>query len=119
MSIVKRKLAGIFFEYKEIKPKINVKKNFEDINKNDIMDLQSKLEWQRNFKIDESIDQSNNNSNNNILNVNKKPFQEYILINNLIKNLSKEITKKKSLVYFLKEIFQRQYLIRKYYFLLI
>jgi hypothetical protein len=67
-SIIKRKLAGIFFEYKEIKSERNTKKNI-------FIDLRSKLDDIMNNKKDESM---NNCSRNNILNVNKNYQKEQI-----------------------------------------
>ena len=101
MSIVKRKLAGVFFEYKEIKPKRNVKKKNENLNKNFIIDLQSKLEGQKKNK-NESINQSNNNSNNNLLNANKKLFKEHITDKKLNKEPIKEYNNEKKLSLFSK-----------------
>ena len=81
-SIIKRKLAGIFFEDKEIKPKRPFLKKIVNINKNIINDLPSKLEGQKKSKKDELVD----NSNNNLLNANKKFIKEHITSKNLNKN---------------------------------
>ena len=72
MSIVKRKLAGVFFEYKEIKQKKTINNKIESIHKNNIMDLKiAKKEEHMNNKKDEIIEQNNNNSNINIINIYK------------------------------------------------
>ena len=72
MSIIKRKLAGIFFEYKEIKPRKSIKNKIENKKKSNFLDLPSvKLDIYGHNKRDE-INEQNNNSNLNILYFNKK-----------------------------------------------
>ena len=72
MSIIKRKLAGVFFEHKEIKPKRKTTNVIENIRKSNIIDLHmAKLEDIRKNKKDESYEQNNSNNNINILNTNK------------------------------------------------
>ena len=97
MSLVKRKLAGLFFECKEIKPKNNIKNRIEDIKKNNKTEFHiSKLEEHKNNKNDELVDQ-NNNSNIKILNVykiNKINQREYITDKKLNKEYSKEYNDK-------------------------
>lgn len=95
MSIIKRKLIGVFFDYKEIKPKRNIKKKNENLNKNFIINLQSKLEGQKKNKKDESINQNNNNSNTYLLNANKKLFKEHITDKKLNKEPIKEYNNEK------------------------
>ena len=93
MSIIKRKLAGVFFECKEIRPKNNIKNRIEDIKKNIKNELQiSKLEEDKNNKKDDLIDQ-NNNSNINILNLSKINQREYIIDKKIDKKLYKDYSK--------------------------
>ena len=66
MSMIKRKLAGVFFELKEIIPEKAIKNKIEGIHKNNIIDLGIAKE-SRNNKKDEIIEQ--NNSNINIINI--------------------------------------------------
>ena len=94
LPIIKRKLVGIFFESKEIRPKINIKNKIEDIKKNNKPVLEiSKLEMHKNNKKDESIDQ-NNNSNISILNINKLREIKYITDKKLNKDNCKKFNDK-------------------------
>ena len=100
--LIKRQLAGLFFESKEIKHKNYIKNRFEDIKKKTKLDFhKAKLEDHKNNKKEESNEQ-NNCSNIGILNLytinkieyntkkkfNKNNCKEYVLKNNL--NLKEE-----------------------------
>jgi hypothetical protein len=94
MSTVKRKLAGVFFESKEIRSKNNIRNRIEDIKKNAKTDfhLDKPLIHQNNKK-DDLIEQINN-SNFNILNVNRMNHREYYTDKKLNKGFSKEYKEK-------------------------
>jgi hypothetical protein len=79
MSIIKRKMVGAFFEYKEIKSERNIKKN-------NIIDLRAKFDDIRNNKKEEIIDPNNNCSRNYILNVNRKLIKNNFINNNINKD---------------------------------
>ena len=90
MAIIKRKLAGVFFESKEIKSKNKIKKRIEDPEKNIKKDLFiDKLEEPKNNKKDELIEQ-NNNSNIDILKIYRLNKREHITGKKINKNISKE-----------------------------
>jgi hypothetical protein len=94
LPIIKRKLVGVFFESKEIRPKINFKNRIDGIKKDNKPELKiSKLEEHKNNKKDELIDQ-NNNSNISILNINKLREMKYITDKNLNKDNSKKYNDK-------------------------
>jgi hypothetical protein len=93
MSIIKRKLAGVFFEYKEIKSQRNIKKNM-------IIDLRAKIDNIRNLKKNESI---NNSSKNHILNANRIFTKEHITNKNLNKDYYNEYHDEKNENLFSKE----------------
>jgi hypothetical protein len=100
MSIIKRKLAGVFFESKEIRAKNNIKKRLEDIKRNvqTELHLEKPLDNQKNKK-DDLIDQINN-SNINILNlprINRREHTTNKKLNELNKGYSNEYKDKNKL----------------------
>ena len=96
MSIIKRKLAGVLFENKEIKYKNNNKNRIEDIKKNIKTDFHlDKLKEHKNNKNDELIEQ-NNNSNIDILNISRIIHREHNTKKKINLNNSKEFNIKNS-----------------------
>ena len=90
MSIIKRKLAGVFFENKEIKYNNNIKNKIVDMKKNIKTEFHiEKLEEHKNNKKDELIEQ-NNNSNSDILNISRLNNREHITDKKLNLNNTKE-----------------------------
>ena len=108
MSIIKRKLAGVFFESKEIKPRFNLKNRIGNIQKNIKTDFNlDKLEGHKNYKKDDLSDQHNNsNSNINILNLYRINHRDHITDKKLSKIYSKEFNEKKRLS--LREVKQKK-----------
>ena len=100
MSIVKRKLAGVFFESKEIRAKNNIKNRLEDIKKNvqNEFHLEKPLDNEKNKKND--LIEQINNSNINILNVyriNQREHSTNKKLNDLNKGYSNEYKDKNKL----------------------
>ena len=94
MSIIKRKLAGVLFENKEIKYKNNNKNRIEDIKKNIKTDFHiSKLGEYKSSKKEELIEQ-NNNSNIDILSIHKINRRGRLIDKKLNNKNSKEYNEK-------------------------
>ena len=94
MSIIKRKLACLFFESKEIKSKIYIRNRIEDIKKNIKTDFHiSKLGEYKNSKKEELIEQ-NNNSNIDILSIHKINRRGRLIDKKLNNKNSKEYNEK-------------------------
>ena len=89
-------------EYKEIKPNKFIKNKIENIKKNNNIDLQAKLQENKNNKKEELIEQ-NNNSNINILNLNKINCKGHITDKKFNKEFSKEYIFEKNPVFFQKK----------------
>ena len=86
MSIIKIKLAGVFFESKEIRQRHNIKNKVLNIQKNIKTDFNlDKLEGHKNYKKDDLFEQ-NNNSNINILHLYRINNREHITDKKLSKN---------------------------------
>ena len=112
MSIIKRKLAGVFFEQKEIQPERNIKNHFDINRKNNIKDLVlSKLENNKNNKKDELNEQ--NNSIINILNKNKTELKGIVTDKKLNKDFSPIYNDKKKSSLFSKDLHSKTSFIRK------
>ena len=98
MSFIKRKLAGAFFESKEIKPKKIIKNRIEDIKNNIKTSFhKSELEEPKNNKNGEEFVDQNSNSNINILNIYKIDQNKHITDKKLIKNNNIEFNMKNRL----------------------
>ena len=97
MSIIKRKLAGVFFECKEINSENNFRNRIEDLKKNIKTEFHmAKLEEHKSNKKDDLIE-PNNNSNCEILNIYRINPREHITDKKLNLNYSKEYKTKNSL----------------------